>query len=219
MIALERLIVSIFEAVVDAVLPPHPDVRLARALSADDLASLYGPRAAGATWATALFPYRDPKVQALIRAVKYRGETRALVPAAEILGSWIAETIAEKRLFAGWREPIVVPIPSSPARLRARGYNQTERIARTTLDSIGDSIGYAPHALSRDDRPSQVGIERSERNQNVRNAFHVPDASMIKGRFVIVIDDVIETGSTVADARRALRAAGAKDVIAVALAH
>lgn len=218
MIALGRLILSIFEAVVDAVLPPHPDVRRARSLSIDGLATLYDPSVAGVPWATALFPYRNPNVRALIRAVKYRGEMRALIPVAEMLGIWIDETVAEKRLLAGWKMPLLVPIPSSSARLRARGYSQAERIARVALESIG-SIDYVPCALSREDRPSQVEIERSKRSENIRNAFRVTDASLIKGRFVILIDDVIETGSTVSDARRALRAAGAKDVIAVALAH
>jgi predicted amidophosphoribosyltransferase len=210
---------QLFSRFLDAVLPPHEDVRRARAVSPRELNGLLCPHAASAAWICALFPYRDPRIRALVRAVKYHGETRALAPAASIMGEYILETLSEKRLLSGWEIPLLVPMPAAPRRLRQRGYNQAERIARAALPAIGSAAEFSPRALAREDRESQVSMERSRRSENIRNAFYVPDVSLVSGKSVVLVDDVVESGSTFSDARRALRRAGAQGVIGIALAH
>ena len=212
-------VTELLSAFVDIFLPPHEDVVRARALSERDLAHLLEPRTAGAEWIFVLFPYRDPRIRALIRAVKYHAETKALALVGAILGEYVFETIAEKKLFSGWEHPLLVPVPASRERQRARGYNQAERIALAALPALGSAAEFSPNALVREDRKSQVTMERSKRKENIRDAFRVPDVSLVKSRAVILIDDVVESGSTLADARRALRAAGAKSVMGIALAH
>ena len=208
-----------FSALIDALLPPHEDVRLARTVTEKEYAQMLAPREAGVAWIVALFPYRDKRIRALVRAVKYYGETRALEMPARYLGEYILEVIAEKKLLGGWEEPIIVPMPSSRERMRERGYNQVERLAKILLPILGSSAEYAPHVLSRENRESQVHVGRPKRAENIRGAFFVPDQRAVSGKFVVLIDDVVESGSTFADARRALRKAGAKGVIGVALAH
>ena len=210
---------ELLSGLLDAVLPPHEDVRRARAVSAQELDALLSPHAAGAQWVTALFPYRDPRIRAIVRAVKYHGEKKALAPAAAMLGEYIFEAVSEKKLLSGWQRPLIVPMPASPRRMRERGYNQAERILEAALPLLGNAAEFSSRALAREDRESQVSVERSKRNENIRNAFYVPDVSLVSGRFVILVDDVVESGSTLSDARRALKASGAKSVIAIALAH
>ncbi|MDO8523994.1 MAG: phosphoribosyltransferase family protein [bacterium] len=209
----------IFSALLDALVPEHDDVLRARSLSEKDIASLVHPRAAGASWISALLPYRDARVRALIRAIKYRGETALLEPIGVILGDYILEVIAEKRLLSGWERPLLIPISSSPERLRKRDYTQAERIARATLTRLSGEATFAPGVLLREERKSQVSVERRRRLENMRGAFSVPHPETVSGRFVILIDDVVESGATLEDARRALLSAGAKEVIAVALAQ
>jgi len=211
-----RSVFLMVSSVLDALLPPAPDVVLARALNEEALGRLLSPRSAGP--ATTLFPYRDERVRALIRAIKYRGDTRTLPRVGVFLGEYVLAMLAEKRMLAGWKNPLIVPVPSSPERLKARGYNQAERIAEAMLPHIPEAR-FAPHILSREERASQVSVAPGERRKNVRGAFFVPDAGPVRGRFIFLIDDVVESGATVEDAMRALRAAGAKDIAAVALAH
>ena len=67
---------------------------------------------------------------------------------------------------------------------------------------------------------SQTEIkERSKRLANMRNAFAVTDPQAVRGKQILIIDDVITTGGTIGDARRALEQAGAKIIIAGAIAH
>lgn len=209
----------LFSTLLDAVLPPHEDVQKARAITPKELGALLSPHAAGAGWISALFPYRDPRIRALIRAVKYHGEEKALAPAAATLGEYLLQTISEKKLLSGWQHPLVIPMPASPRRLRERGYNQAERIAKAAFPPLGSAAELSLRALAREDRKSQVSVNRTKRNENIRNAFYVPDVSLVSGKYVILVDDVVESGSTFSDARRALRAAGAKGVIGIALAH
>ncbi len=68
------------------------------------------------------------------------------------------------------------------------------------------------HAQARTDH-------KSERIMNMENAFSVPDTSIVQGRDIILLDDVITTGSTLHEASRALRNAGARDILCVAVAH
>ena len=219
--SLQRLVT----ALLDAVLPPHEDVRNARALSIEGLSKLLAPRPvglsaqAGTGWIVALFPYLDPRIRALILAVKYYGETEALAPVGAILGGYLLEMIGEKELLAGWERPLLVPVPPAPQRLRKRGYGQAERIVRAALPTIGSAAEFCPRALAREDRESQVKVGRPKRAKNIRGAFRAPDVSLVKGRCVILVDDVAESGSTLSDARRALFEAGAREVEAVALAH
>lgn len=206
---------SIFNRILDALLPPSPDVLLARSLTERDFAELFSPREEQGIYA--LLPYRDPRVRALIRAVKYRGDTKALPLAGRFLGEYLAEIISEKQRFNGWSAPLFVPVPASPGRLRARGYNQAMRIAEAALPFCPGAT--ASPMLGRVERDSQVTVERTRRKDNIKGAFFVPRAEAARGRCIVLIDDVTESGATLLDARRALMEAGAADVLLVALAR
>ncbi|MBI3573852.1 hypothetical protein HY090_02275, partial [Candidatus Kaiserbacteria bacterium] len=114
---------GIFSSLLDALLPPHRDVRIARAFVKSGIDTVVSPREAGATWISALLPYRDARVRALVRAVKYYGEITALSGAGKILGEYLLGIIAEKQALSGWEEPLLIPIPASRVRVRERGYN------------------------------------------------------------------------------------------------
>lgn len=203
----------------DFILPPKDDVRVARAVSEETLRGLLHPTLVKEMWIISLFPYRNGNVRSLVRSVKFYGETGALNAIGAVVGEFLLEMISEKKLFSGWNTPLLIPIPASGKRLKERGYNQAERIAESLLPFLEGSILYAPEALRRNERESQVRIERKEREKNIAGAFFVPDAGAVSGKQILLIDDVVESGATLKDARRALRAAGASEVIGVALAH
>ncbi|TAK58753.1 ComF family protein [Patescibacteria group bacterium] len=214
------MIGHILRRILDALIPISSESAIARSLSEETLAELLHPMIhRDKQWIVALFPYRNPKVRALIRAIKYRGEKAPLPALGRILADEIIQILADKKTLGGWRNPLLVPIPSSSARLKSRGYNQVERIVLATLPHLEAEVTYAPDVLGREDRASQVEVLKSEREKNIAGAFSVIRPEKVSGMHVILIDDVAETGTTLSDAKRALIGAGASEVIAITLAH
>ncbi len=211
---------KILQNILDALIPLSSESAIARSLSESTLAELLHPMIhRDRPWITALFPYRNPKVRALIRAIKYRGEKAPLPALGHILADEILQVLADKKALEGWRNPLLIPIPSSPERLKSRGYNQVERIVLATLPHLDGHVTYAPDVLGRKDRASQVEVEKADREKNIAGAFYAIRKEKVSGMHIILIDDVAETGTTLADARRALMTAGAVDVLGITLAH
>ncbi len=213
---IERL----FSDFLDMLLPHSPESVIARAFSEETLEKLTQPVThLHEPWIIALFPYYNPKVRALVKSIKYRGEQGPLPALGRVVAREIMNIIGEKRKFDDWRDILIVPMPSSPSRLRWRGYNQSERIALAILPNLTEKIEYAPDVLARMNRKSQVKIQRERRHHNIQGAFFALRPEKIRGRCILIIDDIVESGSTLKDARRALMQAGATDVAAVAIAH
>lgn len=201
----------------DTLLPRHRTAVRARAVSTEVLAELMRPSTMqSAHWIHVLWPYRDERVRAVIKAIKYYGESELAGRVGALAADYLLELVGEKRSMGGWDTPVVVPIPSSTRRLRERGYNQAARIAEAVMQHM-DGADYNPALLKREERESQVHVARTKRKDNIAGAFITNPAAA--GAFVILIDDVVESGATLQDARRALLAAGAQDVIALVMAH
>lgn len=147
-----------------------------------------------------------------VRRFKYpaRG-LRGLDPAAEAVALGLA-----RRLAASLPAPdAVVPVPLHPRRLRARGFSPAALLARACAQEARAS--FAPVLLARlRDTPSQTGLARVARRRNVAGAFAARAAAPAH---VWLVDDVVTTGSTLAEAARALRRAGAHEVTGVCLAQ
>lgn len=173
-------------------------------------------------YSSALFAYKDPRVRALVWAIKYRNRTDFIRLTALYLYEVILEELAERHIFE--KDPgkiLLVPVPMSPARRAARGFNQTEILAKHVLvhDNEG-RFGYAAHVILRvKDIPRQTTGSKRDREINIRNAFSVSCPQEISGKTVYILDDVITTGSTIQEIARILRNAGAREVRAVAIAH
>ncbi len=135
----------------------------------------------------------DPKAGAIVRALAREAGARAPGPPPDL----------------------VVPVPLHPGRLRARGFNPACEVARAIAGPA--RLPLAPRALERiRDTPSQTGLERAARRRNVRGAFR---ARHPVPRRIWLVDDVVTTGSTLDEAARALRRAGARRVVGVCVAR
>lgn len=152
--------------------------------------------------------FESPVRQALHK-LKYRRDMG--------LGDALAVPIAAFAGSLNWSFDLVVPVPLGRKRLRERGYNQVDLIARPL--SLALSRDYQPGALKRKrETASQVGLSAVERRDNMQNAFSA-DASVVRGKIVLVMDDVATTGSTLSSCAEALLQAGAKDVFALTVAR
>lgn len=100
---------------------------------------------------------------------------------------------------------VIVPVPLCRARLRQRGYNQAEEIASALARAHGTRVS---RCLSREDRPPQTGLSAALRRSNVRGAFRTGREAVPAGVPILLVDDVVTTGSTLDEAARFLEAAG-----------
>ena len=116
-----------------------------------------------------------------------------------------------------WQVEIMVPVPLGRSRLKERGYNQVALVAQPLAYKTG--LIYAPQALwkARDTR-SQVGLNVSQRRENVLNAYQA-DPQIVRLKSILLMDDVATTGSTITSCTEALLAAGAREVYAITIAR
>jgi len=159
------------------------------------------------SWAA--FRYAAPVAQAIVD-LKFHGR---LAP-AHVLGGLMAQRLAQRP------EPLpdlLIPVPLSPGRLRRRGYNQALELGRVLARTL--SLEFAPHAARRVRATAeQTRLDAAGRRRNVRGAFAV-QASVVRGRHVALLDDVVTTGATMAELARAAGTAGAARVEAWAAAR
>lgn len=143
-----------------------------------------------------------------IHALKYAGRPALARP----LGAWLA---SRAPLAEG---AVVVSIPLARRRRIERGYDQAALIADALARASGAQGRRLRAALRRiRETPPQVGRSREERARNVEGAFEATSA--VSGRDVVLVDDVVTTGATAHAASSALRRAGARTVVVVALAR
>jgi len=164
--------------------------------------------------ALSLFAYRE-KVREGIRAAKYAGRSDVAHIFARMLHEAIRGGWAD-RFPAGFR-PTIVPVPIRPAKYLQRGYNLPALVALP----LGRLAGWPcdPLLLRRTGelRP-QAGSPRSLREENIRGAFAVrPGARVPPG--ILLVDDVVTSGATVAACARTLKNAGAAHIVVLTVAR
>jgi ComF family protein len=135
-------------------------------------------------------------------------------PAARVLGRMLADAVASLAPDFGEAPLLMVPVPLHAAKLRQRGFNQAELIARSALKlKPGDQFVLENRVLERHSfTQSQTGLTSQRRRENVRGAFTVLYPERVAKRQVLLVDDVFATGSTVSECARILRGAGASKV-------
>jgi len=167
--------------------------------------------------ATAYGSY-DSGLRELIHLLKYN----QVRPAANVLGRMLAEAIEDLQpLFSG-SEVLVVPVPLHVRKLRQRGFNQSDLIARAALKLKAATGGFQLSAgllERRRETKSQIGLSRHQRRENIRGAFVVVKPDEVNGREILVVDDVFTTGTTVSECARILRRAGASKVYVATVAR
>lgn len=169
-----------------------------------------------------IFDYSHHVVKEIIWEIKYGGNTILAQTIGEILFDTITQELHDKNIFEKFQTVLLIPMPTSDKRRFERGWNQAELLTKAvkTYDRSG-RFKYLPRQLVkiRHTESQTKTASKSERKENLKGSMKVIHAPAVEGKFVVLIDDVMTTGSTFAEARRALKEAGAKRILCFAIAH
>jgi ComF family protein len=151
-------------------------------------------------------------VRKIVHEFKYERQIHLRHPVA----AWLIEALDDPRL-RDRRFDAVVPVPLHPARKRERGFNQAELLAE--LLSVRAGLRFRDALERIRYTTTQTVFDRAERMENLHNAFRLRKKVNVRGSRVLLIDDVLTTGSTLSECARVLKAAGALSVHAATAAR
>ncbi|MEQ1500361.1 MAG: phosphoribosyltransferase family protein [Parcubacteria group bacterium] len=207
--------------ILEYVAPRRFNFALVKNLNEDDISQL--PRAdavVGMDWIHPIFKYKDYRVKAIIWELKYRQNTLPLEHIGKIIYEEILPLIYDISLFNESAEFLLIPVPITNQRRSERGYNQSEYIAKTVLENdLEHCLLYTPQWLQKTrETPRQSHSESKEdRIKNLIGSFEADPR--VENKYIILIDDVVTTGSTLREVRKTLMEAGTKEVYAFTIAH
>ena len=144
-------------------------------------------------------------VQHLLHQLKYQGQPEI----GRVLGRWYGAELAAAGLATEF--DLIVPVPLHARKLAKRGYNQSDSFAEGL--ALGLAVPWSATTLRRTEHTaSQTRKNRTDRWQNVAEAFEVNAPEIVLGRRILVVDDVLTTGATLEACAAALLAAGCREV-------
>ena len=169
--------------------------------------------------------HRTIYFEAAVAAYRGRGIVRQIVHEFKygrhihlrhLVARWLHAALDDERL-CGHRFDVVVPVPLHPARQRERGFNQ----ASLLVELLSAQTAIPPNPLLERSRytTTQTALDRLERMENLHNAFRLRKNANVRGLRVLLVDDVLTTGSTLNECARVLKRAGAFSVHAATAAR
>jgi competence protein ComFC len=133
-----------------------------------------------------------------------------------VLAEYLVESMQDARILSQPAD-CIVPVPLHPTRLRERGFNQAEALAEAAFKRGGIPI---LRCIQRKRyTQTQTRFDRSERMLNLRNSFAMRKNSDVRGKHLVLLDDILTTGSTLHECALVLREAGAESVRAITVAR
>ncbi|HVG26156.1 MAG TPA: ComF family protein [Acidobacteriaceae bacterium] len=156
----------------------------------------------------------DAEVREMLHLLKFSGMREM---AGHVLGRCLSEAMLKLEPETA-REVMVIPVPLFAARQRSRGFNQAALLAKAAVKRVrkqrpGWTLRIDEGVLQRvKDTKASFALEPHQRRRNLRGAFRVVDPEAVRGREVLLIDDILTTGATARECARVLRRAGAEKV-------
>lgn len=217
------IIPNFIKSLTDFVFPKSRRVLALEAMSSEKLLSLLPPsEKISSENILALFDYSHPLVKEIVWEIKYGGNRVLADRLGEILYDVITSELEERNIFEKEKLVILLPMPISDKRRFERGWNQAELLAQAVkardnsqrFKYLSGQLVKTRHTESQ----TRTG-SRKERSENLDQSMRVLNPLSVKDRYVVIIDDVTTTGSTFKEAGCALKVAGAKKILCVAVAH
>lgn len=160
-------------------------------------------------------------VRKLLYQFKYSPHLTSLSPVlSRIMYEGLIQNESFMRLFEAEKNLWITCVPITQKRERSRGYNQSELLAKDLARMFEAPFVSGLLARVKETQP-QFELTKEQRRENMKNAFKLNPKfrSLIKGKSVVVVDDITTTGSTLKECGKVLKSAGASKVVGVTLAH
>ena len=154
--------------------------------------------------------YRGP-VREAVHRYKFSGSRSYARPFGQLMAQCVRDQLDGRFDCVTWA-------PLSARRLRQRGYDQAMLLASAAALALDDVAAETLCKVRDTEAQSGLGKNDASRRANVLSAYQVTDPALVEGRRVLLIDDIVTTGSTLSECARVLRTAGATDVVCAALA-
>ncbi|GBE05204.1 MAG TPA: ComF family protein [Nitrospirae bacterium] len=142
-----------------------------------------------------------------INLLKYRGVKRLSAALADMMLDMQTPVL-----------DAVIPVPLYKTRLRQREFNQSAIFAKHLAGSTGTTLILDCLIKVRDTAP-QVGLSAKQRRKNIKNAFEITRGETVRGKDILLVDDVFTTGATVRECSKLLKKTGAENIYVITLAH
>ena len=170
-------------------------------------------------WVISVFKYRHPYIRNSVWKLKYHGSHSIASDLAPYLHDEIISFLGES--ISVDTEVVLIPIPLTKKKLRERGFNQSEILAKSIEKENKDLFKVETRCLfkNRETIPQAKIKQKSKRLKNMRGVFVVKNSSHVVGKTIILVDDITTTGATLKEARSVLKNAGAKKVFAITVGH
>jgi ComF family protein len=136
-----------------------------------------------------LYFNKGGRVQNLMHQLKYQKRQQV----GEVLGKLYGEQLVQSTGFI--RPDLIIPVPLHPKKLKIRGYNQSECIAKGLVKGLGTEISIR-HLIRQVATETQTKKARFSRFENMKEAFELKDAADLNGKHILLVDDVLTTGAT-----------------------
>ena len=163
-------------------------------------------------------PYKERELtRKLIFQFKYPPYLKEL---AETLAGILIEhfIVSKKNADEIWENSILIPVPLDKNKLRSRGYNQSEELAKELAKILKIPVISGCLIKIKSTKP-QMELSKEEREKNLQNVFLIKNPAEIRGKKIFLVDDVYTTGSTMAECAKILKSAGVKQVWGIAIAR
>ncbi|MFA5934460.1 MAG: phosphoribosyltransferase family protein [Candidatus Paceibacterota bacterium] len=169
----------------------------------------------------ALFQYKNKICRKAIWEIKYCSNKKITQRFSNLLYEFILNEISDEISFSNFNNPLLIPVPISKNNLKERGFNQCElmvkEIQKIDVDNFFE-FSFNSVFKTKDTLHQSKLKNRTKRLKNLNGCFSV-NGNTIKGRNIIIVDDVITTGATMSEISKTLKDAGVKKVIGFALGH
>lgn len=175
---------------------------------------------------------KDKKLSGLYSALPYKEKalTRKLIgqfkyePYIKTLAKPLSNIILEHFVLthnttnAFWENSVLLPIPLDKKKLKHRGYNQAEELAKEMATRINIPV-ITDTLVKIKATPAQMKLSKEDRQVNLKDAFFIKHPEKIKNKRIFLVDDVYTTGSTIQECAHVLRTSGAKQVFGIVIAR
>lgn len=218
----EKTIETVFTDLVDFLFPKKENVKELEKMEIVEIYKEIPPAKDISANLKAVFSYKHLLCKTAVLEIKYKANKTIIEKFANILYEIILEEMSDIMIFNGGQKLTLMPVPAYKKSLKEKGFNQSILLTHKIFEiDGGKNFAIDLNILEKiKETEHQVRVKnRLKRLENLIGCFSVKNPSYVKGKSFIVVDDVITTGATMAEAERALKTAGAKDVYGFSIAH